>query len=146
VRSECNRACQRGLRTAVCCSILYIKNEQKAKKGEGGSGVEVHVCFCLLAACGAPLPSRVQGPAPVRQHQHPTYHISQHPARGRQKKKSRGPPWWVGGSEYEKGLGSDLFFRYFFIVFLNSPHRETPKNVIKKIEKKSVLDFWSNFL
>ena len=28
---------------------------------------------------------------------------------------------------------------------MNSPHRETPKNVIKKIEKKSVLDFWSNF-
>jgi hypothetical protein len=25
--------------------------------------------------------------------------------RGRQKKKNRGPPWWVGGSEYEKGLG-----------------------------------------
>jgi hypothetical protein len=31
------------------------------------------------------------------------------PARGRQK-KNRGPPWWVGGSEYEKGLESDLFF------------------------------------
>jgi hypothetical protein len=70
--------------------------------------------------------------------------------KGPAKKKSRGPPWWVGGSEYEKGLGSDLFFRYFFIVFLpNSSHRETPKNVIsdkEKIEKKSVLDFWSNFL
>jgi hypothetical protein len=26
----------------------------------------------------------------------------------------------------------------FFIVFLNSPHRETPKNVIKKNKKKSV--------
>jgi hypothetical protein len=30
------------------------------------------------------------------------------------------------------GMGSDLFFRYFLIVFLNSPHRETPKNVIKQ--------------
>jgi hypothetical protein len=60
--------------------------------------------------------------------------------RGRQKKKSRGPPWWVGGSEYEKGPGSDLFFRYFFIVFLNSPHRETPKNVINKNSRKS--RFW----
>jgi hypothetical protein len=40
-----------------------------------------------------------------------------------------------------------ISFDIFFIVFLNSPHRETPKNVIKKkIEKKSVLDFWSNFL
>jgi hypothetical protein len=61
-------------------------------------------------------------------------------------KKNRGPPWWVGGWEYEKGLGSDFFWWFFFIVFLNSSHRETPKNVIKKIEKKSVLDFWSNFL
>jgi hypothetical protein len=42
----------------------------------------------------------------------------------------------VGGSAYEKGLGSDLFFRYVFIVFLNSPHRETPKNVIKQIREK----------
>jgi hypothetical protein len=47
----------------------------------------------------------------------------------------------VGGSEleYEKGLGSlgpDLFVRYFFIVFLNSPHRETPKNVRNKIREK----------
>jgi hypothetical protein len=51
---------------------------------------------------------------------------------GAGKKKTRGPPWWVGGSEYEKGLGSNLFFSIFFIVFLNSPHRETPKNVIKQ--------------
>jgi hypothetical protein len=55
-------------------------------------------------------------------------------------KKNRGPPWWVGGSEYEKGLGWGLFFRYFFIVFLNSPHRETPKNVIKIFSRKS--RFW----
>jgi hypothetical protein len=32
-------------------------------------------------------------------------------------------------------------------VFLNSPHRETPKNVIKeKSKKKPVSDFLSNFL
>jgi hypothetical protein len=65
---------------------------------------------------------------------------------GAGKKKSRGPPWWVCGSEHEKGIGPDLFSRHFFIVFLNSPYREAPKNVINKTEKKSVLDFWSNFL
>jgi hypothetical protein len=58
----------------------------------------------------------------------------------------KGPAKKNVGDPLEKGQGSDLFFRYFFIVFLNSPHRETLKNVIKKIEKKSVLDFWSNFL
>jgi hypothetical protein len=53
----------------------------------------------------------------------------------------------VGGSEYEKGMGSGLFFSIFVVVvFLNFPHRETPKNVIKKIEKILVLDFWSNVL
>jgi hypothetical protein len=46
----------------------------------------------------------------------------------------------------KKGWGQIFFSIFFFIVFLNSRHRETPKNVIKKIEKKSVLDFWSNFL
>jgi hypothetical protein len=47
---------------------------------------------------------------------------------------------WVGGSEAKKGPGSDLFVSIFFMVFLKSPHRETPKNknVIKNIEKKSV--------
>ena len=67
--------------------------------------------------------------------------------RGRQKKKNRGPPWWVGGSEYEKGLGSDLFFRYFFYrVFELPSSRNAQKRDKKKFEKKSVLDFWSNFL
>jgi hypothetical protein len=37
---------------------------------------------------------------------------------------------WVSGSEAKKGPGS-VFFRYFFMVFLNSPHRKTPKNVVK---------------
>jgi hypothetical protein len=75
-------------------------------------------------------------------------------ARGRQKKKTGDPvvggyPGWGGGggSKYEKGLGSDLFFRYLFTLFLNSPHRETPqKRDENKVEKKSVLDFWSSFL
>jgi hypothetical protein len=55
----------------------------------------------------------------------------------------------VGGSEAKKGLGSDLFFRYFVIVFLNSPHRETPKNAIKKSRKSRFWIFgrivWENF-
>jgi hypothetical protein len=29
---------------------------------------------------------------------------------GAGKKKGRWPPWWMGGSEYEKGMGSDLLF------------------------------------
>jgi hypothetical protein len=64
---------------------------------------------------------------------------------GAGKKKNRGPPWWVGGSEYEKGLGSDFFFSIFFIVFLNSPHRETPKNVIKQIREKVGFRFLVDF-
>jgi hypothetical protein len=75
----------------------------------------------------------------------------QHPNLG---PKPKGPPkrnrWpsvtpvgpWVGGSEAKKELGSDLFFRYFVIVFLNSPHRETPKNAIKNKSRKS--RFWTS--
>jgi hypothetical protein len=50
---------------------------------------------------------------------------------------------WVRG---QKRTRVRFFFRYCFIVLLNSPYRETPKNVIKKIEEKLVLDFWSNLL
>jgi hypothetical protein len=51
----------------------------------------------------------------------------------------------VGGSEYEKGLGPDFFFRLFFVVFLNSPHRETPKNVIKQFREKVGFGFLIEF-
>jgi hypothetical protein len=51
----------------------------------------------------------------------------------------------VGGSEAKKGPGSDLFFGYFFIVFLNSPHRETPKNVIQKNRKQIGFGFFIEF-
>jgi hypothetical protein len=37
----------------------------------------------------------------------------------------------VGESKYEKGI----FFDLFLLVFLDSPHQEAHKNVIKKIEK-----------
>jgi hypothetical protein len=61
-------------------------------------------------------------------------------------KENRRSPWWVGGSEAKKGPGQIYFLWYFFMAFLNSPHRETPKNVIKKIAKQSVLDFPPIFL
>jgi hypothetical protein len=48
------------------------------------------------------------------------------------------------GSEAKKGPASDLFV-HFFMVFLNSPHRETPKNVINKIEKKIGFGFFVDF-
>jgi hypothetical protein len=31
-----------------------------------------------------------------------------------------------------------LFVKIFFMVFLNSPYRETPKNVLKKKVKKQI--------
>jgi hypothetical protein len=45
---------------------------------------------------------------------------------------------------YKHKPGPDLCFRYFFVVFVNSPHREAPKNVIKdksKTERKSIWIF-----
>jgi hypothetical protein len=50
----------------------------------------------------------------------------------------------VGSSEAKKVPGLVRFFSRCFIVFLNCPRRETPKNVIKEIEKKSVLDFFGD--
>jgi hypothetical protein len=64
---------------------------------------------------------------------------------GAGKKITGGPRGgWVGQSKKRDGVR--FIFLIFFIVFLNSPHRETPKNVIKQNQEKSVLDFWSNFL
>jgi hypothetical protein len=57
----------------------------------------------------------------------------------------RRPPWWMGGSEHEKGMGSD-FLSIFFIMLLNSPPRNPQKRDKKNREKKSVLDFWSSFV
>jgi hypothetical protein len=59
-------------------------------------------------------------------------------------KKRIGDPrgGWVRGQRRTR-----FFFpRFIFIVFLNSPHRETPKNVIKKIEKKISFGFLVEFL
>jgi hypothetical protein len=52
-------------------------------------------------------------------------------------KKNRGPPWWVGGSEAKKGLGSD---------FVDSPHRETPKNMIKRKPRKNRIWIFGRFV
>jgi hypothetical protein len=51
--------------------------------------------------------------------------------------------WFLGGQKSTRA--GQFFFRDFLIVFLNSPRRETAKNVIKKIEKKSGLDFLVDF-
>jgi hypothetical protein len=56
--------------------------------------------------------------------------------KGPAKKKKSGTPG-VGGWVRVRNRTR---VRFFFIVFLNSPHRETPKNVIKKNSKKS--RFW----
>jgi hypothetical protein len=58
--------------------------------------------------------------------------------------KNREPPWWVGGSEAKKGPESGVF-SIFGVVLSISPHRETPKNVIKQNQEKKTLGFWSNF-
>jgi hypothetical protein len=62
------------------------------------------------------------------------------------KKEGRGPPWWVGGSEYEKGLGSDLFFRYFFNRVFELPSSRNAQKRDKKIREKIGFGFLSNFL
>jgi hypothetical protein len=46
--------------------------------------------------------------------------------------------WFLEG---KKSTRAGQFLCEIFILFLNSPHVEIPKNAIKIIEKKSVLDF-----
>jgi hypothetical protein len=65
------------------------------------------------------------------------------PLKGPPKQKKLATPV-VGGSEAKKGPGSDFCPDIFYGVF-EVPSPRTPKNVIKEIEKKSVLDFWSIF-
>jgi hypothetical protein len=53
----------------------------------------------------------------------------------------------VGGSEYEKGLGSDLFPRYFYRVFeLPSSRNAQKRDETKKAEEKLTSKFLSEFL
>jgi hypothetical protein len=48
--------------------------------------------------------------------------------------------WFLGGQKSTRA--SPIFPRDFYIVFLNSPHRETPKNVIKIVLKKIGFGFF----
>jgi hypothetical protein len=52
--------------------------------------------------------------------------------------------WFLGGQKSTR-VGQ-ICFRVFFIVFLNSPHRETPKNVIKKNQEKIGFGFFCRFI
>jgi hypothetical protein len=61
-------------------------------------------------------------------------------AKGRQKKNIGDPRGGLVGRSTKKDKGGIYFFDIFVIVFLNSPHRETPKNVIKIFSRKS--RFW----
>jgi hypothetical protein len=68
--------------------------------------------------------------------------------KGPAKKKSVTPVvggWGSRGSEAKKGPGSDLFFDIFKMVLLNSPRRETPKNVIKNNRQKISFGFFVDF-
>jgi hypothetical protein len=49
-----------------------------------------------------------------------------------------------GGSEAKKGPGPD-FLEIFFVVFLNSPHGETPKNAIPKKSRKNGFESFVDF-
>jgi hypothetical protein len=55
-------------------------------------------------------------------------------------------PYVVGWFlEDPKSTRVGRFFPRFFIVFFNSPHRKTPKNVITKSRKNRLWIFWSIF-
>jgi hypothetical protein len=56
---------------------------------------------------------------------------------GPPKTKIGDPRGGVGGSEAKNGLGSDFFPDVSLVVFLNSPHRETPKRRDKKKSRKN---------
>jgi hypothetical protein len=68
-----------------------------------------------------------------------------HFPRGRQKETGDPRGRWVGQSRGQKRPVLDLFLNIFLIVLLGSPHRETPKNVMKKIEKKIGFGFFVDF-
>jgi hypothetical protein len=68
------------------------------------------------------------------------------PAKGHSKKKVTDPyvvGWFLRGQKSTRA--GQIFFRDFFILFLNSPHQETPKNVIKKNREKIGLGFFVDF-
>jgi hypothetical protein len=46
-------------------------------------------------------------------------------------------PWWMGGSEQEKGPGSDLFFRYFFYRVFELPSSRNAQKHDKPNSRKN---------
>jgi hypothetical protein len=104
---------------SYCASKTSAKLPTNPKELPGGKGEGARGAFGVAATCNE---SGVRKGPP-------------------QKKR---PPWWVGRSEAKKGPGSDLF-RFCFMVFLISPHRETPKNVIKENREKVGLGFSKRF-
>jgi hypothetical protein len=67
------------------------------------------------------------------------------PLQGAANYKKIGDPrgGWVG--QRPKKDWGQIVLKRFFIVFLNSPHRQPPKNVIKKVEKKIGFGLLVNF-
>jgi hypothetical protein len=61
-------------------------------------------------------------------------------------KKRRAHTWLVGSSAAKKYQGRSDFFLRFFVVFFNSPHWETPKNVRKQNRKKIGFGFLTDVL
>jgi hypothetical protein len=74
-----------------------------------------------------------------------TDHDHRVPPRGRQNQKSVTPVvgWWV--RVQKRGGVRFVFFDIFLVVFLNSPHRETPKNVIKENQEQIGFGFLVEF-
>jgi hypothetical protein len=52
---------------------------------------------------------------------------------------------WLVPRRPESTKAGHIFLRDLFIVFLNSPHRDTPKNVIKKNCEKIGVGFFVDF-
>jgi hypothetical protein len=72
------------------------------------------------------------------------------PRQGAGKRKKIGDPrgGWVGQTcqSTKKDQGQIYFFNIFYRVFELPSSRNAQKRDKKEFEKKSVLDFWSNFL
>jgi hypothetical protein len=66
-------------------------------------------------------------------------------SRGTQKKSDGPLRGWLVPWRPKKFQGWSDFFQVFFSVFLNSPHQETPKNVIQQNREKIGLGFFVDF-
>jgi hypothetical protein len=59
-------------------------------------------------------------------------------AQKRDKKKSTKNRFWIFFRFFWKMFSTWTFCKNMFVVFLNSPYRETPKNIPKKRQEKKV--------